>query len=541
MKRKHKILLQGFSLALILLVLPACEKNFLNINEDPNNPTDVPLTQLLPFAEVGLSNALSTHSLGLGEPAACFAHYIVTRNNFNSYFAQGNDGAVNDSWDQVYSNALTDLRQIIDIGTEDQAWNFVGAAQLLTAFAIGTMVDIWGDVPFKEANLGASKPYPAFDKGNQVYADLLKLIDEAIVNLGKTSNVRMGTADLYFAGDAAKWQRFGQTLKLRLYNQARLTPLYDDAAVKALLTGNKLMGAAADDFEMLYGNSVSPDTRHPEFIDEYTQNSPQHNISPYFYQIMQGKSQLNTIFNGIADPRIPYYFYNQLTPAQPAQNAISYRDGGFISIWFGSLNIDPNEGFDQNTSKTVVGLYPAGGKYDDGRGGTATLSSGLRGAGLHRMLTYFNSLYIRAELALTKSTGENAENLLKLAIEESFAEVNRSAASAGAPSITKASIDEYVGKILALYQAANPTRKLEIIMTQKWIANFGFSIEAYNDVRRTGFPLPFDPKTDNNPNTELVRNFIVSFPYPTTELQINPNAPKNQRVIATDKVFWDIN
>ena len=160
---------------------------------------------------------------------------------------------------------------------------------------------------------------------------------------------------------------------------------------------------------------------------------------------------------------------------------------------------------------------------------------------MHRMLTYFNSLYIRSELALTRSTGENAENLFKLAMEESFAEVNRIATTAGVATISKASIDEYVGKILALYQAANDARKLELIMTQKWIANFGFSIEAYNDIRRTGYPKPFDPSTDNNPNTELIRNYIVSFPYPTSDLQINPNAPKTQRVIATDKVFWDQN
>lgn len=541
MKPKHKYLLHSLMLAAALLVMPACEKGFLDINVDPNNPTDVPLTQLLPYAELGLSNAISIHSQGLGEPAACFAHYIVTRNNFNSYFAQGADGAVNDPWDQLYTIVLTDLRQIIDKGTESGAWNFVGAAQLMTAFTIGTLVDVWGDVPYREANLGSVKPYPVFDQGSQVYADLLKLIDEAEANLAKVSNVQMGNADLYFGGNVGRWQRFGYTLKLRLYNQARLTPVYDDAAVKALISSNQLMTAATDDFEMLYGNVVSPDTRHPTFIDEYTQNSPQYNISPYFYQIMQGKSQLNTIFKDIVDPRIPYYFYNQLTPTQPAQNAVSYRDGGFVSIWFGSLNIDPNEGFDQNTSKTVMGLYPVGGKYDDGRGGAATLNSGLRGAGLHRMLTYFNSLYIRAELALMRNTGENAENLLKLAIEESFAEVNRIATTASAPTIAKTDVDEYVGKILALYQAANDERKLELILTQKWIANFGFSIEAYNDIRRTGYPRPFDPTTDNNPNTELIRNYIVSFPYPISDLQINPNAPKNQRVIATDKVFWDLN
>ena len=116
MKTKHKYLLHSLIVAVALLVLPACEKGFLDINVDPNNPTDVPLTQLLPYAELGMSNAISMHNQGLGEPAACFAHYIVTRNNFNSYFAQGGDGAVSDPWEQLYTIALTDLRRVIDVG-----------------------------------------------------------------------------------------------------------------------------------------------------------------------------------------------------------------------------------------------------------------------------------------------------------------------------------------------------------------------------------------------------------------------------------------
>jgi hypothetical protein len=528
------------SLLLAILLFAACERNFLDINDDPNNPTDVPLTQLLPYVQVNLSNVMTPSNNGISDPTMSFSHQIVVRSNYNNYFAVGDDPNVNDPWQQYYSIGLTDIRQIIEKGTATNSWHYVGVAQLMKAYIFSILVDLWGSVPYSEANKGAASPYPKFDKGEDVYKDLFRLIDEGIANLGKTSSVRLGTSDLFYNGNVERWIKMGNTLKLRLYNNVRLTPLYDDAAVKALISSGKIMSAGADDFEMVYGTANAPDNRHPGFVDEYTQSSPAYYVSPFFHQIMQGKSTLNPIFSGIADPRIPYYYCNQLRKGQAPQNPFSFKDGEFLSIWFSSSNIDPNADFDQNTSLTVLGLYPIGGKFDDGSGGAVNLNSGTRGAGMMRILPYFNSLYNRAELALTKNTGENAETLFKSAISESFAEVNRAATAGGAPSITQAVIDDYVGKIMALYSAGDQNKKLEIILTQKWIANFGNGIESYNDTRRTGYPKPFDPLADDNPNTVLSRQYIQSFPYPVSDLQINPNAPQ-QRNIYNDKVFWDVN
>ncbi len=522
--------------AAILFFASGCESGFLDINKDPNNPAVVPLRQLLPYAQVNMTNSLGLGPSGLSEPLSSFTHQIVVRNNWNTYFIVGEDFPIQQAWDNLYAGVFTDLRQIINLGTEQEAWQFVGVAQILKAYSASVMVDVWGDIPYEEATQGAENPYPVFEKGEDIYPKLFTLIDEGIANLDKTSTVTPGSSDLFFGGNAARWRKFAKSLKLKLYNQVRLTSLYNDAAVKALVAEGDLMAAGADDFELKYGSTAAPENRHPTFIQEYVQG-PQYFVSPYFYQIMQGKSTLNPILNGIEDPRIPYYFYNQLTPTKPAQNPVSYRDGAFLSIWFSSLDIDPNEGFDQDVSQTMIGLYAIGGKFDAGQGVPVTQSDGLGGAGFQRLYTYGNSLYTRAELALTKATGEDAGELFRMAMEESFAEVNR---MGGAPStISAADITGYADKVMALYTAANADKKLELILTQKWIANFGFGVESYNDVRRTGYPKPFDPNTDNNPYTVLSRSFVLSLPYSVTDLQINPNAP-GPRNIATDKVFWDV-
>jgi hypothetical protein len=527
--------------ALSLLLFSGCEKDFLDINVDPNNPAVVPLSQILPYAQLSMTNGLGFGNEGLSFPASGFVHQTVTRDNYNNYFVAGDDFQLTQAWDNLYSITLTDLSQVIQLGTQQNAWRYVGIAQILKAYTFSAMVDVWGDIPFSQANLGVENPYPAFESGETIYPQLFTMIDEGIANLAKETTVNPGAADLFYGGNVARWRRFANTLKLKLYNQVRLTNLYDAAAVSALIAGGDLMAAGADDFEMQYGNLLSPDNRHPAFIQEYTEGAPNWFISPYFYEIMRGTSTLNPVLSGIADPRIPYYFYNQLGPTQDPQNPTAYfdEDTRFLSIWFGSLNVDPNEGFDQNTSQTVAGLYPAGGKYDNGQGGAAGPTSGVQGAGVQRLFTYASSLYTRAELALTKATGENDAALFETAVRESFAEVNRIATAAGAPLITAANIDAYVTSVLALYTAGSADKKLELIMTEKWIHNFGNAVESYTDYRRTGYPRAFDPATDNNPFTVANREYIVSFPYPVRDLQINPKAGREQRNIAADRVFWD--
>ncbi len=538
--RKAFYSIQWLAAAFSLLLVTGCGKDFLDINADPNNPRTVPLTQILPNAQLNMTNSLGFGTSGLSFPASGFVHQTVTRDNFNAYFAVGNDFAINQAWDNLYAGALTDYQQIIDQGTQQNNWRFVGIAQILKAYTFSQMVDLWGDVPFTQANLGARNPYPVFDPGQQVYPQLFALLDEGIANLAKTTVAQPGAADLFYGGDAGRWRRLAKTLKLRLYNNVRLTNLYDAAAVAALIAEGDLMNNASTDLELRYGGTLAPDNRHPAFISEYTQGSPSYFISPYFYQIMQGNSNLNPILNGLADPRLPYYFYNQIGPTEAAQNPTAYRDEGFVSIWFGSLNVDPNEGFDQNTSQTVIGLYPAGGQFDNGQGNPVGTTSGLQGAGAQRLFTYFSSLYVRAELALTKATGEDPAVLFRDAMRESFAEVNREATLAGAPVLTQDTIDFYVTEVLNRFNAGDANRKLELILTEKWIANFGFAVESYTDIRRTGFPRPFDPRTDNNPFTVLTREYILSFPYPVSDLQLNPNAPE-PRNIANDRVFWDQN
>jgi hypothetical protein len=136
-----------------------------------------------------------------------------------------------------------------------------------------------------------------------------------------------------------------------------------------------------------------------------------------------------------------------------------------------------------------------------------------------------------------KGAPGDAKSLFLAALNASFDEVNEIAQLAAVPLPDRAT---YVSAIMTKYDvAASSDKKLELIITEKWVASFGFSIDSYTDYRRTGYPVMFDPNTDNNPVTILNRAYPVSLAYFVDDLQINPNADA-QRNPATDKVFWDV-
>ncbi|HRN55168.1 MAG TPA: SusD/RagB family nutrient-binding outer membrane lipoprotein, partial [Agriterribacter sp.] len=321
----------------------------------------------------------------------------------------------------------------------------------------------------------------------------------------------------------------------------------------------------------------SPNERSPFFADYYaTQRSI--NISPWFYEIMKGYNMKDingmtkdfNVFSGIEDPRVPYYFFNQLQPDEGniEGNQIEYRDGGFSSIVFGSTG--PNRDKSHDKSTTVMGIYPAGGRYDDGEGsgGSGVTAGSGTGAAPFRMLTYADRLFIEAELiqaGVVTGGPAAAKDKLKAALNAAIAQVDYVVTKAGTVNQTVPKLagtgeaNDFIDAVVALFETSSAEKQMEIIMTQKWISNFGGnSVDCYNDYRRTNYPVIFDPnnpemapdrffKPPVNGNVELdeaplipvitSRSYPLTLPWSQRELELNKNAP-SQKTPASFKVFW---
>lgn len=532
-----------------MLLFSGCN-DFLEINDDPNNPLVVPLSQLLPSIEVDMTGALGNSSGGLSSVTSTYMHQFVQRGaELNDYGIGGGDFGVITPWTVVYSMQLMDLEFMKNLAIEEGATHYLGVGQIIEAYTYSILVDVWGDIPFSEAALGTDNLAPKYDLGENVYPQLFTLLDDAIANLASESTNSPSNDDLFYGGDLDKWRKLAKTLKLKLYNQVRLVQNVS-SEVNALIAEGDLI-SADDDFEMMHGTTLTPDDRNPGWVQEYTNGSPQYYMSPFFYEIMTNQNTFNhRNYGGVintTDPRVPYYFYNQLEEGSgdsDAQNKCSYcpskSGSSFLSIYAFSFNIDPNEGFDQATSQTVGGLYPFGGAFDDGKGGGVSPTGGTPSAPL-RLLTYCALKYIQAELILSGDATGDARVEFEEALNASFAEVNEAAANSAdmAPELDQADIDTYVDAVLAAYDAADDDGKLEHIITQKWLASFGWGVDSYTDYRRTGYPVLHDGNTDNVSVTKRGREFPFSFPWVTKNLSINASAPSQKLVTSSAaKPFW---
>jgi hypothetical protein len=527
-----------------IIFLNGCTQEWLDINYNPNQSTNAKVNLLLPGAQYDIANYFSMGYMSLGYKTGVYIHQITTTSGLDKYGISGSDIQ---HWDNLYVGPIKDLDKIIEIGTENKYSIYVGIAKILKAYVYSQMVDLWGDIPFSEANkVKEGILSPSYDKDTTIYLALFKMIDKGIVALNNSeNNLTPSTDDLIYGGNTGLWIKAANTLKLKLYNQIRLTSLFDPLTVQTLLEDQLI--EEGEDFMFRYRTSRTPDNRNPGMADEYSGTQIKTFISPWFYELMKGEN-LN-ILTGIEDPRIPYYFCNQ--SGGTTQNNPEYMNGNFVSIYFGSDGINRNNG--GRGTYSMVGFYPCGGRYDDNNFTKQLKADDATGDAPMRFITYADRLFIEAELAIKGQISSDARTLFKNAIEASFSLIdqiaNKSVTDQSIPQLANTSTAKnYISNVLAKYDTYSTEKQFELIMTEKWIQSWGSNIDSYTDYRRTGYPILFNPKTDTSdggPNgsgevpTSSSRDYVVSFPYPDSESEINPNA-NEQKDITKDKVFWDI-
>ena len=544
----HKIKLL---IPLVGLLAISCKK-FLDINTDPNNPTTIEVSKLLPTTQRTLGDALSMDEQngGLSEVLAVYTHQMSTRESPDKYGVTGADVSLQTAWSKLFSSTanpgttfpvygvLQNLEDIIAKSTEAGNLVYAGIAKILKAYTYSVAVDVFGDVPYSEANkLKAGILHPKFDDDASIYESLFPLINEGIADLNNTTapnNQEPGADDLMYGGDVDLWIKAANTIKLKLYTQIRKVKNVS-AEVNALISGGKLISNTSESFLVPYGPNGATDDRNPGYFDYFATQRSNH-VSPWFYEILKGYNP--NIFKNNPDPRLKYYIYNQVNATQPSRdgNQTEYRDGPFVSIYFGSVG--PDRDRTQQNTISLFGIYPVGGKYDDGSATIASANSGT-GAAPYRLITYADRLYLEAELINTGVITGDAKAKLAAAMDESFKQVDYVITNFVNPSqnvtllFGSNAVATYTDKVLVEYDAASTEKKLEIIMTQKWLSSVGNAVDQYTDYRRTGYPvlaLVNNPAGDN-PNVIPTR-----LPYTPAELAANPNAPKPRP--KTDVKLW---
>jgi len=551
--RKNKHIIYSFTALIMLVAVVTGCKKFLDVNKNLNSPTAVPVSLLLSNAELNIARNTALGS-GLGGTMSIYVHQTTGRVGADRY------GAGAAGWDGLYS-AIANLDVVIKQGTAETRFTYAGIAKILKAYTFSILVDVYGDCPYSEFDqFDAGIKQPKFDKGSDIYPKLFALIDEGIADINNTApNASKPAGDDYiYKGVTANWIKAANTIKLKLYTQVRLVQDVK-AQVQALLAApTTLINSQAESFMMPFGPYGATDDRHPAYGDYNATQRGGQLFSPWLYEIMKGKNA-NILFNAV-DSRVPYYIYNQKSATGTPENCTEYRDGGFISLLFGGYG--PCHDGANSSTYSLLGVYPAGGRYEDNGAKTITTLGALNagtGALPHQFITYADRLYLEAELINAGLATGTERTVFSKAMDESFNQMDYiittyiKPSTAGAPQTvpliaTLAATTTYKTAVLAAYDAGTTAKKMEYIITEKWINRIENPVDSYTDYRRTKYPVLFSPapvgtvttvtSPDGHVNTvSNDRLYPWSLPFSTTEIALNSSSPP-QKVPESYKVFW---
>jgi len=522
---------------LLIGVLVSCADEVLNINDNPNLAKEAELNLLLTGAETAAGFWTNRDA---NEDAMILARqlYRLAPSQYNI----GPDNMEN-NFNGLYSQVLKEFQRVIDQGTEEGTLGLVGISKVYKAYIFGLMVDMWGDLPYDEALNGETNISPAFEDDKSIYDKLLVLLDDAIVDLESAiANSESVTGDVVMAGDFDAYIKIANTVKLRLLLNLRLTePARATTEINALVANNNFVDENSENFVFRYGTSIAPLNQNPLYQQDYTGSG-----NKTFYMDNYFMHKLHTK----GDPRIRYYFYRQAANSElnfdttpcSSRTDCTYADlllnDGTADGLIGRDHGDPSGIPSDNTLRAAFGVYPIGGLYDDGTKKSATLNAGGKGGGIMPWLIAANTKFMLAEAALTLGTTGDAEALftegMDLSMEYVFSLGGQIEATA--PAATDATLqadkDSYIADRVAEYQAASDNGKLNHIIEEKYVAQFGNGFDSFTDLRRTGSP--------NDLPLSLVplAPFLNRLPYGRSELVTNPKAP-NPAPLNTEKVFWD--
>jgi len=244
-------------IAIAGLFTTGCKK-FLDVNKNPNNPTDVQEALLLAPIEQNISDNVQ------GGNASIIVQNFVqniapNQPNPGLWNYQSFNVDYDGDWYNFYVVCLNNLKILNEKAEGKESWNYAAVAKILTAYTLGTATDFWGDIPYSKA-FDRTNYLVAYDSQEEIYKTVQSLLSNAIADIDKNSSITPGSDDYFYNGDMAEWRKAAWSLKARYFIHLTKAPGYSatvqsDSALVALQNG---MMANSDDLKFDYeGNTGS--------------------------------------------------------------------------------------------------------------------------------------------------------------------------------------------------------------------------------------------------------------------------------------------
>lgn len=482
-------------LALLTVFTLSCD-NQLDINTDPNSPAEITTGLALSAAQGSLVTVTGGDLSNLGgfyaqyhtQAPSAGQYEVIDQYNLNTAYA-------NRLWTELYAGCLNDLEYVITESnkTGDTSGALMGT--LLKAYTFQLLVDLFGDVPYTEALAGVNNITPNVTEGSVIYEDLISKIDAALASYNANpSSTTIGKQDIIYGSDMAKWVKFANTLKLKMYLRMSYTTKANPTKVNELLTAN---------------NFLDTDAKFSNFGTSLNQRNPFYEVQ-MVYLVDVNNVASNSLFeyyNLNSDPRLEYVYR--------ANTANAY-----LSISQGSGDTFNNlaSNYSRPNIKADTPVY---------------------------LMSVAESNFLQAEALIRYASGSGAKAKYDAGVIASFETYGVKTETASPSQLATT----FIASGGAYEYVENPDVETAVrqVIIQKW-ASLAYinNIEAYIETTRTKLPEIVSQESANyivgnrvpSEISVLVGNAVPSILYyPNNEEERNPNITQHSSL--TQKVWWD--
>ena len=407
----------------------SCDKDFEELNTNPNNPTSVPSELLLGNIIRNTGNIMYSTFNG-GDMGSCWAqHFAKVQYNDEARY-EPRESSLTAVWSGLYETVAADANQMYILAGEEGNLVNQGVAQTMKAYAMLLLTDLYGNVPFTEALQGAVNIAPVYDSQATVYNGCLALLDDAMVLLNPANGDLDSSQDIMYGGDVSKWRKFAASLKFRALMRMSGKDLRAGEML-ALVNSGMLFSSSDDEAKLVYLSDAP-------------------NANPIYESVVFGTRGEWKINSEVVD-RMTALNDNRLPVVAQVNDAGIYRGkpSGIADV--------PSVEYSYANVSALGEFY---------------LAPELPAV----FLSYTELQFLLAEAAkkgYINGGDSAAASYYQAGIASSFAD-NDGASMGG----------YYSGAVVY-----TPGNALEQIATQKWFGLFAQGMEAWTEWRRTGYPM----------------------------------------------------
>src|SRR5690606_7649321 len=241
-----------------IIFATSCDSEFEEINTDTERPTVSSEDLQLGAIERTLINRQYDYFLA-NEAASNWVQHTSqpVYNDADRYFPRL--GSINNLWIDLYANVIADADEMYRLAEEAGNPAIQGTALTLKAIAFQTLTDVFGDIPFSEANKGLSDGNytPKYDSQREGYVGICQMLDDALAKFKAGGTINSGQ-DLMYGGDISKWSKFATSVKFRAMMRVSDTDLFSASEMQSVIASGNLITENDDGATIVYTTSDSP-------------------------------------------------------------------------------------------------------------------------------------------------------------------------------------------------------------------------------------------------------------------------------------------